>query len=43
MSLFHIKRVHPNEFEIKNLGVLPQSYVIRMERVRFADDHSSCL
>ena len=24
--------------EIKNLGVLPQSYVIRMERVRFADD-----
>ena len=38
VSLFSYQRVHPNEFEIKNLGVLPQSYVIRMERVRFADD-----
>lgn len=37
-ELISYKRVHPNEFEIKNLGVLPQSYVIRMERVRFADD-----
>lgn len=35
--LISYKRVHPNEFEIKNLGILPQSYVIRMERVRFAD------
>ena len=27
-ELISYKRVHPNEFEIKNLGVLPQSYEI---------------
>ena len=37
-ELISYQRLHPNEFEIKNLGVLPQSHVIRMERVRFADD-----
>ncbi|EJN93851.1 GntR family transcriptional regulator [Streptococcus ratti] len=32
------KRVHPSEQEIKFLDVKPNTYVIRMERVRYADD-----
>lgn len=42
-ELISYQRLHPNEFEIKNLGVLPQSHVIRMERVRFCWWHSGCL
>ena len=36
-QLISYQKVHPNEFELKNLGIQPRNYVIRMERVRFAD------
>ena len=31
------EKVHPSDQEIRHLGISPQSYVIRMERVRYAD------
>ncbi|MGT2906343.1 GntR family transcriptional regulator [Streptococcus dentiloxodontae] len=36
--LISYNRIRPNEFEIKHLGLQPKSYVVRMERVRYADD-----
>ncbi|KXT76547.1 GntR family transcriptional regulator [Streptococcus sp. DD12] len=35
--LISYERVHPNEQEVKNLGITAHSYIIRMERVRYAD------
>ncbi|WP_373760532.1 GntR family transcriptional regulator [Streptococcus ferus] len=37
-KLISYHRVHPNDREVKHLDIQPNSYVIRMERVRFADD-----
>ncbi|NLQ61494.1 GntR family transcriptional regulator [Streptococcus mutans] len=37
-KLISYRRVHPSEQEIKFLDIKPKSYIIRMERVRYADD-----
>lgn len=31
------EKTHPSEQEIRHLGISPKSYIIRMERVRYAD------
>lgn len=36
--LISYQRLLPNEHEIKHLNIPPNSYIIRMERVRYADD-----
>lgn len=36
--LISYQRLLPNEQEIKHLNISPNSYIIRMERVRYADD-----
>lgn len=36
--LISYQRLLPNEQEIKHLNIPPNSYIIRMERVRYADD-----
>ncbi|EHI73821.1 GntR family transcriptional regulator [Streptococcus criceti] len=37
-KLISYERTYPNEQEIRHLGVTPKSYIIRMERVRYADN-----
>lgn len=36
------KKVKPNSNEIKVLNLLPNDYILRMERIRFADDEPIC-
>lgn len=36
-KLISYERSYPNEQEIRHLGVTPKSYIVRMERVRYAD------
>ncbi|MGT2925569.1 GntR family transcriptional regulator [Streptococcus cuniculipharyngis] len=36
--LISYERILPNEQEVKHLNIPPNSYIIRMERVRYADD-----
>ncbi|MEQ9809795.1 GntR family transcriptional regulator [Streptococcus jiangjianxini] len=36
-KLISYKRSHPNEQEVRHLNVKPHSYIIRMERIRYAD------
>ncbi|MFC3931547.1 GntR family transcriptional regulator [Streptococcus dentapri] len=37
-QLISYKRCYPNDKEIRHLEITPKSYIIRMERVRYADD-----
>ncbi|MGT2928834.1 GntR family transcriptional regulator [Streptococcus dentasini] len=37
-KLISYERTYPNEQEIRHLSVRPKSYIIRMERVRYADN-----
>ncbi|MFV8043469.1 GntR family transcriptional regulator [Streptococcus pluranimalium] len=36
-KLISYERSHPNEQEVRHLNVKPHSYIIRMERIRYAD------
>lgn len=36
-KLISYQRSHPNEQEVRHLNVKPHSYIIRMERIRYAD------